>query len=155
MTFETWLPVVGYESAYEVSDLGRVRRVETARVLKASLNRPNGYRHVGLSLRGKAATCRVHTLVCEAFHGTRPEGLEARHLDGDSFNNLASNLAWSTRSVNALDKVAHGTHPQAGKTHCPQGHAYDEANTYFTPAGSRRCRTCNRDRAARRERTTS
>jgi hypothetical protein len=32
------------------------------------------------------------------------------------------------------------------KTHCPQGHPYDEANTQMTRAGGRRCRTCSRNR---------
>jgi hypothetical protein len=46
------------------------------------------------------------------------------------------------------------------KTHCPQGHAYDAANTYWTkpgkktPYGSRQCRACmrNRKRVAYRRR---
>lgn len=34
---------------------------------------------------------------------------------------------------------------ERSKTHCPAGHAYDEANTYRTPDGRRRCRTCQRE----------
>lgn len=30
------------------------------------------------------------------------------------------------------------------KTHCPQGHPYDEDNTFVTPKGSRVCRTCKK-----------
>lgn len=51
----------------------------------------------------------IHALVCEAFHGPRPTGLEVRHLDGDRHNNAASNLAWGTRSENHSDKHHHGT----------------------------------------------
>lgn len=40
----------------------------------------------------------------------------------------------------------------ARKTHCPRGHAYDEANTHIMPDGSRWCRACNRERK-REERT--
>lgn len=29
-------------------------------------------------------------------------------------------------------------------THCPQGHLYDEANTFFKRNGARMCRTCQR-----------
>jgi hypothetical protein len=32
----------------------------------------------------------------------------------------------------------------AKKTHCPQGHAYDESNTEHRANGRRRCRACNR-----------
>jgi hypothetical protein len=35
----------------------------------------------------------------------------------------------------------------AARTHCPRGHAYDEANTY-RDGGKRRCRTCLRMRRA-------
>ncbi len=32
------------------------------------------------------------------------------------------------------------------RTHCPQGHAYDDRNTYVDKTGSRQCRECNRTR---------
>lgn len=35
------------------------------------------------------------------------------------------------------------------KTHCPAGHAYDADNTYVSPRGERRCRSCAR--AAKRK----
>lgn len=37
----------------------------------------------------------------------------------------------------------------ARKTHCVNGHEYDEANTYVDPRGWRACRACNR--AAQKE----
>lgn len=51
----------------------------------------------------------VHVLVCETFHGPRPEGKFAAHNDGDKLNVAASNLSWKTQSENEADKVAHGT----------------------------------------------
>jgi WhiB family redox-sensing transcriptional regulator len=36
-------------------------------------------------------------------------------------------------------------HPQASKTHCKRGHRFDAKNTYYTPDGHRRCRTCLRE----------
>ncbi len=36
------------------------------------------------------------------------------------------------------------------KTHCPQGHPYDEENTYIDGNGYKHCRTCQRDRMAER-----
>lgn len=35
------------------------------------------------------------------------------------------------------------------KSHCPQGHPYDEKNTYITPTGAKSCRICNRDKIRR------
>ncbi|WP_328434558.1 HNH endonuclease signature motif containing protein [Streptomyces sp. NBC_00425] len=35
---------------------------------------------------------------------------------------------------------------QADRTHCPQGHPYDEENTYRTKRGGRMCKECTRQR---------
>jgi hypothetical protein len=48
--------------------------------------------------------------------------------------------------TNMQDMVERGRHGSAVKTHCPEGHAYDEANTYTDKRGYRHCRTCRRDR---------
>lgn len=39
------------------------------------------------------------------------------------------------------------------KTHCPNGHPYDEANTYMRSEGWRGCRRCAREAARRRNGT--
>lgn len=39
------------------------------------------------------------------------------------------------------------------KTHCPQGHIYDKANTRISAKGGRFCRACDRDKAAARRTT--
>lgn len=57
-----------------------------------------------------------------------------------------------TRSANTLDKVAHGNHPMASRTHCVNGHEFTEANTYLRPGrGGRSCRACWADRRAQRK----
>jgi DNA-binding CsgD family transcriptional regulator len=45
-------------------------------------------------------TKALHTVVCEAFHGERPEGYEAAHINGDSSNNHKNNLKWMTKTEN-------------------------------------------------------
>jgi HNH endonuclease len=52
----------------------------------------------GLRSRGK--NLRVHQMVCEAFHGPRPDGYIVMHLDENPLNNRADNLAWGTRKEN-------------------------------------------------------
>jgi hypothetical protein len=37
------------------------------------------------------------------------------------------------------------------KTHCPQGHPYNEINTYVDSNGGRSCRTCRREWLRKRE----
>jgi hypothetical protein len=48
-------------------------------------------------------------------------------------------------SENAQDCVKSGTHFQASKTHCPQGHEYNDQNTCVC-GGARFCRVCARER---------
>jgi transposase-like protein len=70
----------------------------------------DGYRRMELrNVDGEARSFKVCSLVCRAFHGPRPAGTECRHLDGDSLNDSADNLAWGTPTENAHDRRRHGT----------------------------------------------
>lgn len=149
---ERWLPVVGYEGIYEVSDQGRVfslkRRFAGARMLTPWRPAPNRYFQVGLTRDRKTRHPNVHTLVAEAFIGPRPADQQVRHLDGDTANNTLANLKYGDASDNALDRVKHGTDAHAKLTQCPYGHPYDAANTYVY-RNQRSCRICRNARARR------
>lgn len=58
------------------------------------------YYSVNAGLNGK--TCgRVHTIICNLFHGPRPKGkYEVDHIDGCRENNSAENLRWATHKEN-------------------------------------------------------
>jgi hypothetical protein len=118
----------------------------------ATFTRKGGYLGGNLGHRGRRVNFEVHVMVAEAWHGIRPPEMQVRHLNGDRLNNHPSNLAWDTVSANNLDRVAHGTHHEAIKTHCPAGHEYSENNTYRSPSApnKRRCRTCMKIREAER-----
>lgn len=153
-TAEHWRPIPGYEGRYDVSDQGRVRSwlghgvTPPPRILRTDPDR-NGYQRVRLSTDGRKSIRMVHRLVLLAFVGPCPDGQEGRHRNGDNRDNRLANLGYSTHSVNILDKLAHGTHTNANKTHCPRGHAYTPENTRVQvkrTTASRKCRTCERDR---------
>jgi hypothetical protein len=118
---EEWRHVVGYEGAYEVSSLGRVRsvvrdvsgksgstRTLPSRIRAASANR-DGYLQLGLSKDGVFRSHKVATLVALAFLGPRPLGTEIAHEDGDKTNNTPGNLSYKTKVENTNDKRRHGT----------------------------------------------
>jgi len=150
---EQWLPVVGYEGAYEVSDLGRVRSVDRRRLGGAMIRGrilkprplPNGRLRVSLARLGTATDAYVYRLVLGAFIGPCPVGMEALHWDDDSSNNALVNLRWGTRTDNMRD-MSRNERGNAGLTHCPMGHPYDDSNTYVYPGDRkhRGCRECGR-----------
>lgn len=157
-TQENWRAIPGFEGLYEVSDHGRVRSLDrerrswgggTARIkgrlLKACTNK-NGYQQVDLYKNGKRRMSYVHSLVCLAFYGPRPSGIEVCHNDGNPSNNRLSNLRYDTSSANKYDVVKHGHHVQVNKTHCKRGHLLDGGNLrpYVAKQGFRGCLACNR-----------
>lgn len=161
---ERWIPVVGWEGYYEVSDRGQVRSVDReivrsdgqvrrfkGKVLSPGTNR-HGYPMVALSRPGKSKTMKVHRLVLHAFVGECPKGMEACHNNGVRADASLTNLRWDTPSNNQLDRRKHGTDHQVRKTHCPQGHEYTSENTKVIPSRptARYCRQCHRERADNR-----
>ena len=111
---EQWVPVIGYESTYEVSDCGRVRRTgissgaSMGRILRQWIIH-TGYVQVTLSVANKQRSFRLSRLVTRAFHGEPPTvSHEANHKNGDKLNNRADNLEWVTSSQNKLHALAHG-----------------------------------------------
>lgn len=99
MEAERWLPIDHYP--YEVSSLGRVRRIGwSGRVLKTrvSVKRNGLYEQVNLSRWGKKKTFYVHRLVAAAFlPPPGPWQREVNHFDCNPSNNAASNLEWASR----------------------------------------------------------
>lgn len=150
---ESWRPVPGFEALYLVSDLGRVRSARSGRVLVG-----DGTRHlrVTLSRAGRTTRLLVHRLVLEAFVGPCPPGMESLHENDIGADNRLANLRWGTRSENELEKVRNGNNPEARKTHCVNGHEFTAANTYKYRGkdgkgrARRMCRTCLRERQAKR-----
>jgi len=148
-TPERWLPIPSYEGRYDVSDQGRVRSwlpwngTPVPRILKACPDK-DGYLQVGLTMYGVVDTGKIHSLVMFAFVGSRPEGLETRHFDGNHLNNSLENLRYGTSSENSIDTVRHGTNRNARKIECLRGHPFNTKNTYLRPSGGRDCRECRR-----------
>lgn len=133
MSAERWLPVVGYEGLYSVSDQGRVRSEDRMvphgmggglRKIKGSIRvtppEPRlGYLAISLSRDGIDRHFRVHRLVLEAFCGPPMQGQECCHENGKRDDPRLANLRWDTRRANHHDKWKHGTdrrgtkHPMA------------------------------------------
>lgn len=130
---EKWRSVVGFESVYQVSNMGRVwsnrRRRSTygmrTKWVGGHFLRPcashNGYMVVCLTLKpGESRNFRLHRLVAIAFMGDlTSDGLQVHHKDGDKENNVLDNLAWVTPEENIRHATVTGLirsgaeHPRA------------------------------------------
>ncbi|MBS4207470.1 NUMOD4 motif-containing HNH endonuclease [Bacillus sp. FJAT-50079] len=99
---ELWKTIEG-ASAYEVSNLGRVRRKakKDGSCLKPTVN-GSGYETVKLKQdeNGKYRTHYLHRVVAEAFIPNLENKIDVNHKDGEKTNNHVSNLEWNTRKEN-------------------------------------------------------
>ena len=121
---EQWLPVVGWEAYYDVSDHGRVRtkhllgRACKKKILSLIPNK-KGYLRVRLTCPGVSTTSVVHRLVLAAFVGPQPSPEhECNHKNGVKSDNRLENLEWVTRKENNRHAVENGFwHPHIGEDH--------------------------------------
>lgn len=86
-----------------------------------------------------------HRWLYERLVGRLPEHLVLDHLCRRPRCQNPDHLEPVTQRENVRRGMGHGR-----ETHCPQGHPYDEANTYRRRNGIRQCRTCHRDEERRR-----
>jgi hypothetical protein len=89
---------------------------------------------------------KAHRLVYLLVKGHFPDELLVCHsCDNPSCVNY-KHLFVGTQSDNKQDEVRKGRNIFTNKTHCPNGHLYDSANTAITKEGWRKCRACDRER---------
>ncbi len=96
----------------------------------------------------------LHRIVAYLWHG----GFDLFTFDGTLICHRCKNdttmvrvcfnpehIYVGTNSSNMLDAVKAKTHVQFRKTHCPQGHLYDEYAKRYGKRTERRCSTCRRE----------
>lgn len=110
---ERWVPILGYEGKYEVSDHGRIRSLTRWRRGKSGAMVPVLGKVMRLSTKKETARTKpyveirlrdgsprdvpcksflVHRLVAQAFIGELFDGAQVDHIDGDHGNNHWKNL---------------------------------------------------------------
>jgi hypothetical protein len=85
--------------------------------------------------------CMAHRAVYEILVGPIPKGLELDHLCRNRACVNPEHLEPVTTRENVL-RSQNLASINAKKTHCPQGHPYNQENTYIYPDGKRRCKIC-------------
>ena len=97
---EIWKDLKGFNNNYQISNLGRVRRVQ---IIVPSVSKL-GYKQIHLEGR----YYYIHRLVASYFLEKIDGKNEVNHLDGNPSNNKFNNLEWCTHQENiqySFDKL--------------------------------------------------
>ena len=132
---EIWKDINGYEGYYQVSNTGKVRKIngntynysKPKVFMLKQVDNGRGYMKVFLHRDNKCKQPLVHRLVAEAFI-QNPEGKpHINHKDGIKTNNAVGNLEWCTRSENMLHAF------KTGLAHAPAEGKFGSDNPKSIP----------------------
>lgn len=107
---EIWKPVVGFEGLYEVSNLGRVKRlpkqtrlhrpfISKEKLMSYSLDK-YGYPTLMLSNKSIRKLCKIHRLVAIAFLDNPNNFEQVNHKNEIKTDNRVVNLEWCDAAYN-------------------------------------------------------
>lgn len=138
---EIWKDIEGYEGYYQVSNLGRIRSLDRTivgkngrkqtkfgAIMSDRLNSRINRREIGLRKNDIRKAFKVYRLVALAFVENKDpiNNTTVNHIDGNTNNNIASNLEWCSYSENlqhSYDKLNRPTNKSKGKRNC---YVYDK-----------------------------
>ena len=99
---EIWKDIEGFVGLYQVSNLGRTKRLyqnDKEKILKHGSDK-DGYLRVNLYKEGKSKQSKVHRLVAKAFIPNPDNKSQVNHRDENKSNNKVENLEWVTSKEN-------------------------------------------------------
>ena len=112
MSEEVWKDISGYEGFYQVSNLGRVKRlvawrgnqynstyVSSVKIVSPYID-DEGYERICLTVHNHSKRYRIHQLVAKAFIPNPDYFPQVNHKDENKRNNHVDNLEWCTQSYN-------------------------------------------------------
>lgn len=97
---EIWKDIEGWEGIYQVSNLGRIKKILGKKEKILSLYTTGGYYGVSFRKPNVHKHYRVHRLIAQAFIPNPENKPFINHIDGNKKNNALSNLEWCTHQEN-------------------------------------------------------
>lgn len=99
---------------------------------------PDGYGR--FHFQGKS--CGAHRVAYQLAYGDIPPGLAVDHLCGNR-------SCVRYEHLEAVTTAENNRRAAERRTHCKNGHEWNEANTYWHKEGKRNCRRCNAEAVRR------
>ena len=109
---EIWLPIIGFEKLYEISNLGNLKSCKkqghVEGIKKPIVNPKTKYFQCHLWKNKKLYGRTYHRLVAIHFLPNPLNYPEVNHIDGVKSNNRLENLEWCTKSQNKQHAIKLG-----------------------------------------------
>lgn len=106
---EIWKDMVDFKGRYQVSNLGRIRSIQSnhgkyqEKILPQRIrSKTCNYAYVQMSVQNNAHHIAVHRAVAKAFIDNPENKPQVNHIDGNKHNNCVCNLEWVTASENHI-----------------------------------------------------
>lgn len=123
---EIWKDIPGFETRYQVSNMGRVKSKSYIRSNGFGLYRTReqilnpfkekcGYLKVVLNKNGKKSRVKIHRLVAITFIPNPNNKSEIDHINTNVEDNRVDNLRWVTSSENKLNPITRARMAKAKK----------------------------------------
>lgn len=116
MENEIWKGVFGFEGFYQVSDMGRVKRLKrnhsnnqykTDRIMSPRTSN-NGYKNISFTINRHVKSFSVHRLVALHFISNPDNKPQINHKNAIKTDNRVGNLEWCTAKENMTHAHANG-----------------------------------------------
>lgn len=116
MEGEVWKDVVGGEGLYQVSNMGRIKRLARKgkgnspvdKIMKQQKPKtPKLPLHLRLFINGRQKNVSTHRIVAQAFLPNPNNYTEIDHIDTNRYNNVVDNLRWCTKSMNMRNPITY------------------------------------------------
>ena len=103
---EVWKDIDDYEGLYQVSNLGRIKRIYPYEHLISNSKNSKGYYTVGLTKNNIRKNKMVHRLVAKAFILNPDNKKEVDHININRTDNRVENLKWVTHKENCNNPIS-------------------------------------------------
>ena len=110
---EIWKPIEDFKNKYEISNLGRIKNIQTNHILKMT-NQYGDYFTIILYDETHKRPTRIHREVAKTFIPNPNNYPCVNHKDLNKQNNCVDNLEWCTYSHNTKDAINKGANTMSG-----------------------------------------